>query len=120
MLGIYLWWGAETLVRYYRMVPIYQVVLLFSLIICQFVTQCLSIWPKVNIWLQNLTPGFKVIFLEIGFFKFIDSQPIASLFFPYISLCFVTAYTYIVLKQKVSYEKEELVLPRLEDPITFS
>jgi len=58
--------------------------------------------------------------LEIGFYKFADNKPIAGLFLPYISLCFVTAYTYIALKQKVSYEKEELALPVIADPITFS
>ena len=68
LLLVYLMKGTTTLYKYYRWLPFYQAFVLVSLIICQFVTQCVNIYPSVTNWLHNLSVKDKLIFQFIGYY----------------------------------------------------
>lgn len=111
LLLVYLMKGTSTLYKYYRWLPLYQAFVLVSLIICQFVTQCVNIYPSVTNWLQNLSERDKLIFQFVGYYQYPDAATIWLLFIPYIVLFFGSCIVYSDIGSKVGYEADELQLP---------
>ena len=70
MLMINLLKGTETMIKYYRIIPLYQAYVLLSLIVCQFVTSCLIIYPSVFFWIINLNNQNRFIFWFFGYYQY--------------------------------------------------
>ena len=94
MLMVYLLRGTETMIKYYRIIPLYQAYVLVSLIFCQFVAQCLIIYPRVFSWIYDLSYRYRIVCWFVGYYQNPLSDTLWIKFFPYIVLFFGSVYTF--------------------------